>query len=90
LRALRLWKLEMEHGLFIHLVWVSGKRMIAQGTNGLSRGDLTTGVMKGDHMLDYVPLHLSVVDRSDKQADWLLSVCLPLAPGEKWTRLTES
>jgi hypothetical protein len=88
--ALRLRKLEMEHGLFIHLVWVSGKRMIAQGTNGLSRGDLTTGVMKGDHMLDYVPLHLSVVERSLEQADWLLSVCLPLGPGERWTRLTES
>jgi hypothetical protein len=88
--ALRLRKLEMEHGLFIHLVWVSGKRMIAQGTDGLSRGDLTTGVMKGDHMLDYVPLHLLVVDRSNKQVEWLLLACLPLGPGEKWTRLTES
>ena len=37
--------------------------MIAQGTDGLSRGELTTGVMRGMPMLEFVPLHLSVLDR---------------------------
>ena len=37
--------------------------MIAQGTDGLSRGELTSGVMRGMPMLEFVPLHLSVLDR---------------------------
>jgi hypothetical protein len=87
--ALRLRQLEMKHGLFVHLIWVSGKRMIAQGTDGLSRGDLTTGVMRGDHMLDFVPLHLSVAERSPAHVSWLLDVCLPLGQERRWTILLE-
>jgi hypothetical protein len=30
--------------------------MIEQGTDGLSRGDLFTGVMAGEDFLDYIPL----------------------------------
>ena len=52
----------MKGHCFIHVVWVSGKRMIAQGTDGLSRGELTSGVMRGMPMLEFVPLHLSVLD----------------------------
>jgi hypothetical protein len=37
---LRLRALEMHHSLRIHVVHISGKRMIMQGTVGLSRGDL--------------------------------------------------
>ncbi len=44
---LRLRVLEMKTGMILHLVHVSGKRMITQGTDGLSRGDHSSGVMKG-------------------------------------------
>jgi hypothetical protein len=62
--VLRLHKLEMHGKLFIHLVWVAGTRMIAQGTDGASRGDLSNGVMSGKDMLDFVPLDLGVSDRA--------------------------
>ena len=42
----RLHKILMVGEAFVHVVWVSGKRMIAQGTDGLSRSDLTNGVMR--------------------------------------------
>jgi hypothetical protein len=31
--------------------------MIAQGTDGLSHADHSKGVMKGENMLAYIPLH---------------------------------
>ena len=69
--VLRTKKLEMEGHVFVRVVWVAGTRMIEQGTDGLSRGDLMTGVMAGANMLLYVPLNKSVVDRQDDVIQWL-------------------
>jgi hypothetical protein len=70
--VLRLHKIMMKGKAFIHVVWVAGKRMIAQGTDGLSRGDLTNGVMRGLPMLEFVPLNKSVLDRRKGPIlDWL-------------------
>ena len=44
--VVRLRKMEMSGYIAPRFVWISGERMIAQGTDGLSRGDLTCGVMK--------------------------------------------
>jgi hypothetical protein len=44
----------MDGKLFIHLIWVAGTRMIAQGTDGTSQGDLSNRVMSGKAMLDFV------------------------------------
>ena len=48
--------LEMEFGMTIHVIHISGKRMIAQGTDGCSRGSLMEGVMAGKDMLTFVSL----------------------------------
>jgi hypothetical protein len=69
---LRLRKLEMAGELFIHLIWVAGTRMIAQGTDGVSRGDLQNGVMSGESMLKHVPLNEGVNTRSPELLDWFL------------------
>ncbi|KAL7565118.1 hypothetical protein ACA910_005125 [Epithemia clementina (nom. ined.)] len=42
----RLHKVLMKGNIFIHIIGVSGKRMIQQGTDGLSRSDLSSGVMR--------------------------------------------
>lgn len=73
--VLRLRKLEMSGRCIIHMIHVSGTRMIWQGTDGLSRGDSNTGVMGGDAMLDFVPLHLSAIQREEKLVDWLKLWC---------------
>ena len=72
--VLRLRQLEMRTGMILHFVHVSGKRMIAQGTDGLSRGDHSTGVMRGEAMEAFVPLHKSALERSPVLRPWLEDV----------------
>ena len=55
---LRLRKLEMDASLILHVVSVAGTRMIKEGRDGDTRGDLTQGVMAGRPILEYIPLHL--------------------------------
>jgi hypothetical protein len=68
--------------LFIHLIWVARTRMIAQGTDGVSRRDLGNGVMSGESMLKHVPLNEGVDTRSLELISWFLE----LAEGD-WTLL---
>jgi hypothetical protein len=73
--VLRLRKLEMTGRCCIHLVHIAGTRMIWQGTDGLSRGDQNAGVMAGDTMLSFVPLHQAALDRSDRLLPWIETWC---------------
>jgi len=66
----------MEGLLKIRYVWFSGKRMIWQGTDSLSRGDLTSGVMAAEDFLKFIPLDESVFQRDNTMKPKLLS-CLP-------------
>ena len=54
---LDLRKMELDGELIIHLIWISGKRMIAQGTDGVSHDDLSSGVMGGQDFLKYLQLN---------------------------------
>lgn len=49
-------KLGMNGDLILLFVWISGKLMIAQGTNGLSRDDLSSGVIDIQNFLKYLLL----------------------------------
>ena len=86
--VLRLHKLTIDHSMLLHLVHVSGTRMIAQGTDGCSRGVLLEGVMAGNDMLSYIDLDKTAVDRSPSLLPWIRSWCgrpdlEPLTP-EEW------
>ena len=61
--VLDLRKMEMVGDIIVHFVWISGKRMIHQGTDGLSRGDFSSGVMAGEKFLKFLPLHKSAFER---------------------------
>eukprot|EP00980_Cylindrotheca_fusiformis_P027728 scaffold22529_cov73-Cylindrotheca_fusiformis.AAC.2 len=65
--------LEMEFGFVALICHCSGKRMIAQGTDGLSRGGLNEGVMGGKSMLTFVPLHLPAFQRTSLLEPWVKS-----------------
>jgi hypothetical protein len=80
----RLRKLEMEGYIFIRFIWIAGTRMIEQGTDGLSRGDLSNGVMAGEHFLKFVPLNKTAFQRQPLLEEW---ICGTL-PGEQWQTLT--
>jgi hypothetical protein len=79
---LRLRALEMYGDLIIHLVWIAGMQMIEQGTDGISRGDLVTGVMSGTHMLTFSPLDTGMDQRAPWLVDWVAS-----ASGDEWNVL---
>jgi hypothetical protein len=71
--VLRLRLLEMHAGWKLHVIHIAGTRMIRQGADGLSRGDMLTGVMGGESMLHFVPLHLSALERSPLLRPWIES-----------------
>jgi hypothetical protein len=71
--VLRLRMLEMKYGMLIHIIHVSGTRMIAQGTDGASRGSLMEGVMAGQDMLSFVDLAKTSVERHPPLLDWVRS-----------------
>jgi hypothetical protein len=56
--------LESKYGITVTTSHVSGKRMIAEGADGLSRGLLNEGVMVGDSIISFVPFHLSAMECS--------------------------
>jgi hypothetical protein len=53
--VLELKRLEYDLGLMLHVIHVSGTRMQAQGTDGLSRADFSEGVMAGDWLIQSLP-----------------------------------
>ena len=62
--------LSCQCGFLIHMVHVAGTRMIAEGTDGLSRGELHIGPL-ADPDAQVVPLHLSAFDRSPTLWNWV-------------------
>ncbi len=86
--VLCLRQLEMAQGLLLQVIHVAGTRMIAQGTDGLSQGDMCEGVMMGQSLLAYIPLHLNALERQPAiliwVRDWVGQPSLtPLTP-EEW------
>ena len=73
----RLKFLEINSSCVIHFVHIAGTRMIVQGTDGISRGDFNTGVMQGESMLSFVPIHLSALEREQNLRPWLEQVLIP-------------
>jgi len=69
----RLRLAEMKAGMKLHIIHVSGTRMISQGTDGVSRGNYLEGAMMGANMLQFVPLNQSALDRSNELFVWIQS-----------------
>jgi hypothetical protein len=69
----RFQKVQMACDAEVIVSHVSGKRMIAQGTDGVSRGLLNEGVTTGLDMLSFIPLHLTAIERQPKLVEWVKS-----------------
>ena len=79
--VIRLRRLEMSYALRLHISHVSGKRMIAWGVDGISRGQLNEGVMAGQPMLSFIPLYKTPIQMSDSLIGWVKSW---LGPKTEW------
>jgi hypothetical protein len=55
-------KAEMKKSFSLHVVHVAGTRMIAQGTDGLSRRIMLEGVVQGKEMLSFVDLSKTAIE----------------------------
>ena len=86
--VLDLRKMAMVGDLIIHFVWISGERMIDQGTDGLSRGDFTSGIMAGEKFLKYLPLHKSAIERDSNLEKKIKGWCVNTEGRSRW-ELTE-
>ena len=71
--VVHVYKLKMRYKCRIQFIHIAGSRMIAQGSDGLSRGDMYEGVMRGESMLSHVPLHQNAADRSPALLNWIVS-----------------
>jgi hypothetical protein len=85
---LGLRKMEMEGDLRIHFIWISGKRMIGQGSDGLSRGELSSGVMAGEEFLHFLPMNETAFEREptlqSRMKGWLGSKEWKVATTADW------
>ncbi len=68
-------QVEMTGALRLHVTHIAGTRMIQQGTDGLSRSDVTEGVMQHSPMLYHIPLHLDSMQWSPSLLPLLQSWC---------------
>jgi hypothetical protein len=66
----RLKMLQLHRGLFVHVIWIAGTCMIEEGTNGLSRGDINSGVLSGKDFLSFIPLNKSALELSAGIEAW--------------------
>jgi hypothetical protein len=82
--VLRLRCIEMMSSVLLHVIHVAGTRMIAQGTDGLSRGVLTEGIFATSPMAVHIPLHLSAFEQSESLLTW----CRSWVPDPHITPLT--
>ena len=55
----------------VHFIHVAGSRMIAQGSDGLSQGDLYKGVMSSKSLHSFIPPAESALDRSPALWPWI-------------------
>jgi hypothetical protein len=69
--VLRLKRLELAHDITLHVIHVSGRRMIAEGADDLSRAYHGVGVMLGKDIRFFIPLHLDPVVREPQLTSWL-------------------
>jgi hypothetical protein len=69
--TLEVRQIELQEGARVLVSHISGERMKAQGTDGVSRGQLKEGVSTGKDMLSYIPFHLSSIQWLPEVEPWL-------------------
>ena len=61
----------------VHVCHVAGTRMIEQGSDGLSRGNVAEGVMRGQSINVHIPIHIGALERSKRLLAWFQAFAGP-------------
>ena len=80
----RLHKAERDGGFIMHVLHIAGKRMKATGVDGLSRGDLTEGILAGADPLSFLPFNLGADERSKGAVSSWVRSWWRTKKGEDW------
>ena len=68
---LRLRKVEMKYAIKLLITHVAGTRMMAQGTDGVSRGSLREGVAVGKEMISFCPWGRTALESEKNLKPWM-------------------
>ena len=71
--VVRLRTAEIKFATKLLITHVSGKRMMAQGTDGVSRGSLKEGVALGEAMISFCPWGMSALETEENLKEWIQS-----------------
>ena len=72
---MELKRCQMLHEFMVHVIHVSGTRMISQGTDGVSRGDIKQVMTIDKPIRQLVPINISAMDLSATLREWMSSWC---------------
>ena len=64
---------QMRYEFMTYVIHVSGNRMIRQGTDGVSRGDMSQALSVDKPIRELIPIDVSALDRCEGLTDWLKS-----------------
>ena len=67
------WRIEMTGMLFVHIVWISEKRLMTQGTDGFPRGNLDTGIFTGQ-LFSLISLDKTATERWPPLREWIREI----------------
>ncbi|KAL3786657.1 hypothetical protein ACHAW5_001375 [Stephanodiscus triporus] len=84
----RLHKAERDGGFILHVLHISGKRMKATGVDGLSRGDLTEGLLAGADPFAFLPFDRGADERSNGAVSSWVRSWWRTKKGEDWGGLS--
>ena len=66
--------LERNTGCILHVIYIAGTRMKKSGIDGLSRGNLMEGILRGENPLKFIPLNNDAMERlGGRMSDWVKS-----------------
>ena len=71
--VLELRQCQMKHGFGLYAIHVSGSRIIRQGTDGVSRGDLQPSSGVEQPVRYFAPIHLTAFEQSVSLKEWVES-----------------
>ena len=80
----RLHKAERDGGFILHVLHIAGKRMKATGVDGLSRGDLTEGMLAGADPFAFLPFDQGADARANGEVSKWVRSWWKTKKGEDW------
>jgi hypothetical protein len=71
--VIRCIAVQAKYSVVVRVCHCAGARMIASGGDGISRGQVNEGVIAGEPMSEFLPLHVLPLERLEGLLEWIKS-----------------